>query len=34
MAGIGVVAGAAGGFALARVVGSYVQNVSCRARCR
>jgi ABC-type antimicrobial peptide transport system permease subunit len=27
MSGIGVVAGAAGGFALARVVGSYVQNV-------
>jgi putative ABC transport system permease protein len=27
MSGIGVVAGAAGGFALARVVGSYIQNV-------
>jgi predicted permease len=27
MTGIGVVAGAAGGFAMARVVGSYVQNV-------
>jgi putative ABC transport system permease protein len=27
MTGIGVVAGAAGGFALARVVGSYIQNV-------
>jgi ABC-type antimicrobial peptide transport system permease subunit len=27
MTGIGVVAGAAGGFALARVVGSYLQNV-------
>ena len=27
MTGIGVVAGAAGGFTLARVVGSYIQNV-------
>ena len=27
MAGIGVVAGALGGFALARIVGSYIQNV-------
>ena len=27
MTGIGVVAGAAGGFILARVVGSYIQNV-------
>jgi ABC-type antimicrobial peptide transport system permease subunit len=27
MTGIGVVAGALGGFALARVVGSYIQNV-------
>jgi len=27
MSGIGVVAGAAGGYALARVVGSYIQNV-------
>jgi ABC-type antimicrobial peptide transport system permease subunit len=27
MTGIGVVAGAAGGFAVARVVGSYIQNV-------
>ena len=27
MTGIGVIAGAAGGFALARIVGSYLQNV-------
>jgi len=27
MTGIGVVAGAGGGFALTRVVGSYIQNV-------
>jgi hypothetical protein len=34
MTGIGVVAGAAGGFAVARVVGSYIKTCSCRVSCR